>query len=274
MPNMVRVAHHFSLLFVPPATAAEWGIKMMPKKVRSIILMITLISLLGCTGSRYSEDLKFPTDAEAAAGASENLQPNVATSFNPEIETPEIEASAFIHPQAAIIGNVHIGKKVFVGPFASVRGDEGEPIWIGDLSNVQDGVVIHALETQKEGKPVNTNLVEKDGKTFAVYIGNNVSLAHQSQIHGPALVDDEVFIGMQALVFKAKIGKGALLEPGAKVIGVNIPPGRYIGAGQTVASQAAADKLPQITKDYAYYGLNDKVLHVNLELVEGYKKPE
>jgi carbonic anhydrase/acetyltransferase-like protein (isoleucine patch superfamily) len=75
---------------------------------------------------------------------------------------------------------------------ASIRSDEGMPIFVGNRSNVQDGVVLHALETiDEEGKPVEKNLVEVGGKKYAVYIGENVSLAHQSQVHGPASVGND-----------------------------------------------------------------------------------
>ena len=52
---------------------------------------------------------------------------------------PEIAESAYIHPQASVIGDVKIGERVFVAPMASIRGDIGS-IVIGDESNVQDMV--------------------------------------------------------------------------------------------------------------------------------------
>jgi len=65
---------------------------------------------------------------------------------------------------------------------------------------------------------VEKNLVEYNGEKYAVYVGNHVSLAHQCQVHGPALIDDETFVGMQAFVFKAKVGKDCVIEPAAKII--------------------------------------------------------
>ncbi len=58
---------------------------------------------------------------------------------------------------------MRLGKRVMVAPAASVRGDEGQPIWIGNDVNVQDGVVIHALETHVNGKLIREAVVE--GKT-------------------------------------------------------------------------------------------------------------
>jgi carbonic anhydrase/acetyltransferase-like protein (isoleucine patch superfamily) len=157
-----------------------------------------------------------------------------------------------------------------VAPFASIRGDEGQPIALGDQTNVQDGVVIHALETTQAGMPLPNRTYQVNGKEYAVYIGQRVSLAHQSQVHGPARVDDGVFIGMQALVFKSSVGTGSVVEPGAKLIGVSVPAGRYVPAGSVITDQAVADKLPVITPQYVFSQLNDAVVHVNTSFARGY----
>jgi carbonic anhydrase/acetyltransferase-like protein (isoleucine patch superfamily) len=173
---------------------------------------------------------------------------------------------------ASVIGNVEVGSGVYIAPFASVRGDEGQPIHIGNDTNLQDGVVIHALETMSHGEVLPEMTYEVGGERYAVHIGNRVSLAHQSQVHGPARVEDETFVGMQALVFKSHVGKGCTIEPGARVIGVTIAPGRYVPAGMTVVDQTAADALPEITESYSMRTINDAVVHVNTSLAEGYSR--
>lgn len=200
------------------------------------------------------------------------IHENVRTDFVGKEYTPAIDASAYVHPLAAVIGNVIIGKRVMVAPFAAVRGDEGQPIHVGDDSNVQDGVIIHALETEHNGQPVEKNLVEVDGKKYAVYIGSRVSMAHQVQVHGPAYVGDSSFIGMQSLVFRAKVGKGCVLEPRSLVMGVTVPDGRYVPAGSVIRTQADADNLPVIDDNYPFKSLNDGVVHVNVSLAAGYKE--
>lgn len=50
---------------------------------------------------------------------------NAVTGFSPRSVLPGIDLTAFIHPFAAVIDNVHIGRRVIVCPFASVCGDEG-----------------------------------------------------------------------------------------------------------------------------------------------------
>ena len=197
-------------------------------------------------------------------------RPNVLTSFNTDVHAPELPAESFVDPQASVIGAVSLGHDVYVAPFASIRGDEGQPIALGDETNVQDGVVIHALETVQGGVPVPNRTSQVNGRDYAVYIGRRVSLAHQSQVHGPARIDDNVFVGMQALVFKATVGAGSVVEPGARLIGVTVPAGRYVPAGSVVTDQAAADRLPAITADYPFRTLNDAVIHVNTSFAKGY----
>ena len=201
--------------------------------------------------------------------------PNVLTSFNDDVNEPVKAKSAFIHQLASVIGDVKLGERVYVAPVASIRGDEGQPIYIGNETNVQDGVVIHGLETMEEGKAVEKNQVDVGGRKYSVYIGDRVSMAHQSQVHGPALVGNDVFVGMQALVFKATVGDGTVLEPGAKVVGVKIAAGRYVPTGSVITKQADADALPTITGTYPFKDLNKAVVHVNTQFADGYngKKP-
>jgi len=200
------------------------------------------------------------------------IHQNVITDFCRKEYFPEVDSSACIHPVAVVIGHVFIGKRVMVAPFASVRGDEGQPIFVGDEANVQDGVILHALETEHNGHPIEENLVEAEGKKYSVYIGKRVSLAHQVQIHGPAYIGDDTFVGMKTLVFRAKVGNNCVIEPGCIVMGVTIADGRYVPAGTVLKAQKDADNLPVITDDYPFKILNKGVVHVNTSLADGYNK--
>ncbi|MDD5722522.1 MAG: carbonic anhydrase [Syntrophales bacterium] len=195
---------------------------------------------------------------------------NVLADFNAGVSGPQIDPSTYVHPLASVIGGVILGKNILVSPMASIRGDEGQPLFIGDDSNVQDGVVIHALETEMNGNPVEKNLRTIDGKRYAVYIGKRVSLAHQVQIHGPAVVHDDTFVGMKTLVFKSQVGAGCVIEPGCLLMGVTVPDRRVIPAGSVIKTQEDADSLPEITKDYPMKDMNRGVVHVNTSLARGY----
>ena len=106
---------------------------------------------------------------------------------------------------------------MLIAPFAVCRGDEGTPIHIGDYSNMQDGVTLHALETTSHDKSIDNRrysaqgfLLEgndtgyKDG--FAIFVGDKVSLAHGVEVHGPAFIGTDTFVGMNSFIFNAKVG--------------------------------------------------------------------
>jgi carbonic anhydrase len=206
--------------------------------------------------------------------ATNNIHANVRASFNTQEKSPEINRTAYIHPLAAVIGNVYLGKRVMVAPAASVRGDEGQPIWVGNDVNIQDCVVLHALETHHQEELVQEAVVEVEGQYYGVYISDRVSLAHQCQVHGPAYIGEDTFVGMQALVFRATVGSNCVIEPKALVMGVDIPDGRYVPAGALITTQAAADNLPYITADYPLKNLNRAVVNVNTQLATGYQQQE
>jgi len=201
-----------------------------------------------------------------------NIHANVYASFNSEVRIPEIKSTAYVHSLAAVIGNVYLGERVMVAPAASVRGDEGQPIWVGNDVNIQDCVVLHALQTEHHDVLVEEAVVEVDGNYYGVYIDERVSLAHQCQVHGPASVGADTFVGMQSLVFRATVGKNCVIEPKALVMGVNVADGRYVPAGALITTQAAADALPLISQSYPLKNLNQALLGVNTQLAAGYQK--
>lgn len=230
----------------------------------------SVLSSLQESGSRSASRRSSGGSAVSVSTKRGQVRRNVPADFNPDLEAPKIAPTSYVDPMASVIGNVEVGKRVYFAPFSSARGDEGQPIHIGNESNLQDGVVVHALETVAHGQPRPEHTYEVHGKRYAVYIGDRVSLAHQSHVHGPAWIEDDTFIGMQALVFKAHIGRGSVIEPAATVIGVTIPPGRYVKAGSVITSQKTADNLPRITPEYAFRNINKAVVHVNTSLADGY----
>ncbi len=105
---------------------------------------------------------------------------------------PVVHESAFVHPHAAVTGNVVIGRDVYIGPGAAIRGDWGA-IEIGDGCNVQEGCTIHMF-------PGVTVVLEP-----AAHIG------HGAVIHG-ARIGLNALIGMNAVVMDdAVVGEGAVV---------------------------------------------------------------
>lgn len=93
---------------------------------------------------------------------------------------PVIHETAFVHPQAAITGNVLIGKNVYIGPGAAIRGDWGGII-IEDGCNVQENCTIHMFP----------------GVT--VLLKEGAHIGHGAVIHG-ATIGKNCLVGMNAVI--------------------------------------------------------------------------
>lgn len=199
-----------------------------------------------------------------------SLRPSLVTPLTPRTAVPVVPATAYVDPLAVLLGDVRIGDDVFVAPFVSIRADEGEPIAIGAESNVQDGAVIHGLPTGASGEPVAANRYVVGDASYSVYIAERVSIEHQAQVHGPAWIEADVWVGMQALVAGSRIGAGTVIEPRAAVLGVSIEPGRFVPAGVIVSRQDIADRLPEITPSYALRRRNASAVHASRALGRAY----
>ena len=210
-----------------------------------------------------------------------NIRPNIQTDFNPNVTDPTISEFAYVDPLALVIGDCEIGRLVLVAPFAVCRADEGIPIHVGDYSNMQDGVILHALETGSHGKNIDDRRYSSEGSLlrandtgfkngFAIYVGDKVSLAHGVQVHGPAYVGNDTFVGMKSLIFNAKIGNRVAIGVSSTVTnGVTIPDDKFVPPGTIVTNQAQADALPARVGS-PYEEINKAVIHVNQELAKGY----
>jgi carbonic anhydrase/acetyltransferase-like protein (isoleucine patch superfamily) len=216
-----------------------------------------------------------------------NIHPNVRTNFNQNVSFPNIEDTAFIHPFAVVIGDCYIGNMVMMSPTAVCRGDEGTPIHIGDFSNIQDGVLIHDLQTTTDIKNFDQRLFNKEGERisindsrtvqegeYSVFVGNGSSLAHDAMIHGPAWIGNDTFIGMKTIVYNAKVGNNVAVGISSVITnGVEIPDNKFVPPGSVITSQEQANNLPdRIGTPFEEY--NKGVVDVNVKLAEGYSSQE
>lgn len=119
---------------------------------------------------------------------------------------PAIDDTAYVHPDAVVIGNVRIGPEASVWPGAVLRGD-GAPITIGARTSVQDGSVLHVT-------PVH-----------ATTVGAECVIGHLVHLEG-CTVEDGSLIGSGAVVLHdAVVRSEALVGAGAVVSGgVEVPP--------------------------------------------------
>jgi phenylacetic acid degradation protein len=131
---------------------------------------------------------------------------------------PVVHESAFVHPQAAVTGNVIIGRDVYVGPGAAIRGDWGQII-IEDGCNIQENCTIHMFP----------------GVTVRLYEGAHIG--HGAIIHGAtigrnclvgmnAVIMDEVELGEECIVGALCFIKGGEKIPRRSMVVGN--PGRII----------------------------------------------
>lgn len=131
---------------------------------------------------------------------------------------PVVHESAFIHPQAAVTGNVIIGKDVYIGPGAAIRGDWGG-IVIEDGCNVQENCTIHMFPgvtvRLKEGAHIGHGAI-----IHGAVIGRNVLVGMNSVIMDDCEIGDESIIGALCFV-KAK----SIIPPRSLVVG---NPGKVI----------------------------------------------
>lgn len=131
---------------------------------------------------------------------------------------PVVHPSSYVHPQAAVTGNVIIGKDVYVGPGAAIRGDWGQII-IEDGCNVQENCTIHMFPgvtvVLKEGAHIGHGAI-----IHGATIGRNVLIGMNAVVMDEVTIGDECIIG--ALCF---IKAGEQIPPRSMVVG---NPGRIV----------------------------------------------
>lgn len=138
---------------------------------------------------------------------------------------PVIHKSAFVHPQATVTGNVFIGKNVYIGPAAAIRGDWGK-IVIEDGCNVQENCTVHMFP----------------GTT--VYLRKSAHIGHGAVVHG-AEVGENCLIGMNAVLMdNAKIGKESIVGALSFVKGeMEIPPRSLVAGNPAKIIKEVSDEM-------------------------------
>lgn len=170
---------------------------------------------------------------------------------------PVIKASSFIHPQAAVTGNVYIGENVYIGPGAAIRGDWGKII-IEDGCNVQENCTIHMF-------PGTTTILKK-----SAHIG------HGAIIHG-GIIGENCLIGMNAVimddvVMEADCIIGALTFVPAKM---NIPRrSLVVGNPAKIIKQVSDEMIAWKTKGTQLYQSLPNDLYETLKVVEPLREEE
>ena len=134
---------------------------------------------------------------------------------------PDIDPTAFVHPDAVIIGNVRIGPRSSIWPGAVLRGDDGS-IVVGARTSIQDNCVLHTTEEQPTvvgDDCVIGHIVHLEGCTIesGCLVGNGAIVLHRVVVHTGAIVaanavvlnDTDVPSGAVAMGVPAKVREGA-----------------------------------------------------------------
>ncbi len=149
---------------------------------------------------------------------------------------PVVHPSSFVHPQAVVTGNVTIGKDVYIGPGAALRGDWGG-IVIEDGCNVQENCTVHMFP----------------GVT--VLLKEGAHIGHGAIIHG-ATIGRNVLVGMNAVVMdNVEIGDECIIGALTFVKAEEKIPARSLVVGNParIVRQVSDEMLAWKTKGTALY---------------------
>ena len=164
---------------------------------------------------------------------------------------PVVHESSFVHPLAAVTGNVIIGKDCYIGPGAAIRGDWGEII-LEDGVNVQENCTVHMFP----------------GKS--IVLKESAHIGHGAIIHG-ANIGRNVLVGMNTVIMDdAEIGDESIIGAMAFVKAQTIIPKRSLVVGNPakIIKQVSDEMIAWKTKGTQLYQQLPKDCHETLREVE------
>lgn len=164
---------------------------------------------------------------------------------------PVVHESSFVHPLAAITGNVIIGKNCYIGPGAAIRGDWGQII-LEDGVNVQENCTVHMFPgksiTLKESAHVGHGAI-----IHGANLGRNCLIGMNSVIMDDAEIGDESIVGAMAFV------KAETKIPAKSLV---------VGNPAKVVKKVSDDMITWKTKGTQLYQQLPKECHDTLREVE------
>ena len=122
-------------------------------------------------------------------------------------DQPDIDPTAYVHPDAVVIGRVHVGAESSIWPTAVLRGDDGD-IFVGAGTSIQDGTIIHTTAP------------------FPTTVGDRCVIGHNVHLEG-CVVEDGSLVGSGSTVLhRATVRTGSLVGANALVPGgMEVPTG-------------------------------------------------
>src|SRR3984885_15162353 len=183
-----------------------------------------------------------------------DCRPRVASNAMPiyELEgvAPRIDADAFVHPDAVVIGDVTIGPESSVWPGAVLRGDYGT-ITVGARTSIQDGTVVHA------------------GPGFPTIIGDGCVVGHLTHLEGCTLEDESLAGSGSVVLHWAVISRGATVGANAVVPNHMVVPPGALALGVPAKILENRSDVAMIQVSAAEYVSNAKRYRATLGRLQG-----
>ncbi len=150
---------------------------------------------------------------------------------------PTIHPDAFIHPDAVVIGDVHVGAQASVWPGAVLRGDYGT-ILVGERTSIQDGTVVHAVAE------------------FPTVVGADCVIGHIVHLEG-CVIHDGALVGSGSVVLHhAHVHTGATVAAGAVVRNRGVVPPGALAVGVPAVIKEGLSDQDAIAEAVALYVAN------------------
>ena len=161
---------------------------------------------------------------------------------------PTIHPDAFVHPDAVVIGDVHLGAQASVWPGAVLRGDYGT-ILVGERTSIQDGTVVHAVSE------------------FPTVVGADCVIGHIVHLEG-CVIHDGALVGSGSVVLHhAHVHTGATVAAGAVVRNRGVvPPGALAVGVPAIIKEGGSDEAA-IAEAVALYVANARRYQSELRLL-------
>ncbi len=164
-------------------------------------------------------------------------------------QLPEIHPDAFIHPDAVIIGSVHIGAEASVWPCAVLRGDDGE-IFIGARSSIQDCSVLHT-----------TSL-------WPTRVGDDCVIGHIVHLEG-CTIENRSLVGNGAIVMhQVVVRTGSIVAANSVLLNGTIVPSGALAAGVPAVIKEGKAKLENIDEAVQSYVLRGRRFRNSLRRID------
>jgi carbonic anhydrase/acetyltransferase-like protein (isoleucine patch superfamily) len=165
-------------------------------------------------------------------------------------QVPDIDETAYVHPDAVVIGAVRIGPESSVWPAAVLRGDDGQ-ILIGARTSIQDGAVLH---TTPESPTI---------------VGDDCVIGHLAHLEGCTIEDRAMVANAAMVLHRSVIGSGAVVGANAVVLyDVVVPPGALaVGTPATIKPDRA--RAEETEKNVATYVARTKRYRDELRRIDG-----